>query len=257
LSATEDTSRPTTLAPGQAARQPVFVTTRWSVVLTAGGSDTTGARNALERLCQAYWYPLYAYVRRRGYSPEDAKDLTQEFFARLLERQSLAKADPNRGRFRSFLLGAMVHFLADEWAKARAQKRGGGKPVLSLDWVAAEQRYDLEPADHATPDKAFDRQWATALLGDVLNRLEEEYRHDGKGELFEALKQTLTGTRESQPYADLAERLDMQEGAVKTAVHRLRKRYRDLLHAEIANTVASPAEVREEIQHLFSVMAGG
>jgi DNA-directed RNA polymerase specialized sigma24 family protein len=143
---------------------PAFVTTHWSVVMTAGQDDTTGARAALEKLCQPYWYPLYAYVRRHGHSPEDAKDLTQAFFLRLIEQQSLANANSDLGRFRSFLLGAMNHFLITEWKKARTQRRGGGRQVLSLDWAAAEQRFDLEPADHATPDKSFDKQWATALL---------------------------------------------------------------------------------------------
>src|SRR5208283_4853886 len=172
-----------------------------SVVLSAGGSDTMRARDALARLCQTYWYPLYAYVRRRGNSAHDAQDLTQAFFAQLLERQSLAAADPERGRFRSFLLGAMNHFLINEWQKSRAQKRGGGSQTISLDLAAAEERFDLEPADHSTPDKIFERQWALTLLGEVLNRLEAEYQREGKGGLFAALKQTLMGTRESQPYS--------------------------------------------------------
>ena len=157
----------------------VFATTHWSMVLAAGGDDTH-AQVALSKLCELYWYPLYAYVRRRGHSPEDARDLTQEFFVRLLERQSLANAHPDRGKFRSFILGAMNHFLADERAKLQTQKRGGGHKILSLDLMAAEQRFDLEPADNATPDKSFDKQWAAALLNEVLNRLEDAYRGDGK-----------------------------------------------------------------------------
>src|SRR5258706_3481391 len=149
-----------------------FVTTHWSVVLSAGHSDTPRAAEALQRLCQTYWYPLYTYVRRRGYSPQDAQDLTQGFFACLLERQSLATADPEKGRFRSFMLGAMNHFLATERAKMQTQKRGGGRAIFSLDLAAAEQRFDLESADHATPDKAFDQAWATALLDKVLSQLE-------------------------------------------------------------------------------------
>ena len=239
---------------GEAVRQSVFVTTHWSVVLTAGRRETTRARAALESLCQTYWYPLYAYVRRRGYSPEDARDLTQAFFVRLLERQSLANADPDRGKFRSFILGAMNHFLADERAKSLTQKRGGGHEILSLDLMAAEERFDLEPADNATPDKAFDKQWAAALLNEVLNRLEDAYRRDGKLSLFIELKQTLMGTRESQPYAVLAKRLSMNEGAIRAAVHRLRKRYRELLRDEIANTVSSQEEVNEELRYLFSVL---
>lgn len=251
---TEDSTAP---PPGELACRPVFVTTQWSVVLSAGRSDTTRARAALESLCQTYWYPLYAYVRRRGHSPEDAKDLTQEFFARLLEQQSIANADPERGRFRSFMLGAMNHFLATEWAKLQTQKRGGGQKILSLDLVAAEQRFDLEPANNATPDKAFDKQWAASLLNEVLNRLEDAYRRDGKESLFMGLKQTLLGTRESQPYATLAKRLSMNEGAVRAAVYRLRKRYRELLRDEIANTVSSPEEVNEELRYLFKISADG
>jgi RNA polymerase sigma-70 factor (ECF subfamily) len=235
--------------------QPAFVTTHWSVVLNAGRADTTRARDALAKLCQTYWYPLYAYVRRRGYSLHDAQDMTQAFFLCLLERQSFANADPNRGRFRSFLLGAMNHFLANEWKKSQREKRGGGQKILSLDMAAAEQRFDLEPADHATPDKTFDREWATTLLNEVLSRLENEYQHEGKVELFNVLKQTLAGTRESQPYVTLATRLNLNEGAVRVAVHRLRKRYRDLLQAEIANTVDSPKEANDELKHLFKVMA--
>ena len=236
------------------SRRPAFVTTHWSVVLKAGRSDTTQARDSLAKLCQTYWYPLYAYVRRRGHSADDAQDLTQEFFARLLELQSLASADPSRGRFRSFMLTAMNNFLAGEWKKQHAQKRGGGREVLSLDLAAAEQRYDLEPAVNATPDKAFDKQWAMTLLAKVLDQLEAEYRGEGKGDLFDALKQTLMGTRETQPYAVLATALGIQEGAVRVAVHRLRKRYRELLEAEIANTVDSPEEAQEELRHLSQAL---
>lgn len=242
----------TAAAPGPDAR---FVTTHWSVVLVAGRSDSTRAQDALARLCQAYWYPLYAYVRRQGHSPADAQDLTQAFFANLLERHALASADPNRGRFRSFLLAALNHFLANEWEKVRAQKRGGGRQLISLDLASAEERYDLEPADTASPDKLFDKHWALALLEEVLNRLEAEYRATGKADLFAALKQTLTGSRESQPYAVLATRLGMNEPAVKVAVHRLRRRYKELLHAEIANTVADPAQTDEELRQLFAALA--
>ncbi len=232
------------------------LTTHWSVVLVAGRSDSTRAQNALARLCQTYWYPLYAYVRRHGHSPHDAEDLTQEFFARLLERHGLASADPNRGRFRSFLLSALNNFLTHEWEKDRAQKRGGGCQLLSLDLAFAEQRYDLEPADTATPDKLFDKHWANALLEEVLNQLEAAYQQAGKAELFAALKQTLTGTRESQPYAVLATRLGMNEAAVKVAVHRLRKRYRELLRQEVANIVADPEQTDDELRHLFAALAG-
>jgi len=240
-------------AEGSGAR---FVTTHWSVVLVAGRTDSTRAQNALARLCQTYWYPLYAYVRRRGHSPHDAQDLTQEFFARLLERHTLAIADPSRGRFRSFLLSTMSHFLAHEWEKLNAQKRGGGLRILSLDLARAEERYDLEPTDNSTPDKLFDKHWATALLEEVLNQLEAEYQQAGKAELFASLKQTLTGTGESQPYAFLAARLGMNEAAIKVAVHRLRKRYRQLLRVEITNIVADPAQAEDELRHLFTALAG-
>ena len=239
------------------SRQSVFATTRWSVVLAAGQGGTTHSQAALGKLCQTYWYPLYAYVRRRGHSPEDAQDLTQEFFAQLLERQALAKADPNRGRFRSFLLGSLNHFLANEWQKARAQKRGSGRELLSLDWAAAEDRFDLEPADHAAPDRIFEKQWALTLLSEVLNRLEQEYRGAGKADWFLELKQTLMGVRESQPYVELANRLGVSESAVKVAVHRLRKRYRELVREEIAGTLAGPQDVEPEMRHLFSVLAAG
>jgi RNA polymerase sigma-70 factor (ECF subfamily) len=236
--------------------QPVFATTHWSVVLAAGTHhDTTRARDALARLCQTYWYPLYAFVRRRGYAAHDAQDLTQAFFAQLLERQSLAGADPERGRFRSFILTAMNYFLASEWKKSMAQKRGGGSPSLSLDWAAAEQRFDLEPATHAAPDRLFDRQWALTLLAEVLNRLEREYQAEGRADLFAALKETLMGLRESQPYAGLARALGMNESAVKVAVHRLRKRYRELIRAEIANTLDHAEDIEAEMRHLFQVLA--
>ena len=221
----------------------------------AGRETTTHARAALEKLCETYWYPLYAYVRRRVHSQEEAKDLTQAFFLRLLKQRSIANANPELGRFRSFLLGAMKYFLISEWKKAQAERRGGGRQMLSLDWAAAEQRFDLEPADHATPDRVFDKEWATALLNEVLRQLENEYGHEGKSELFQALKQTLTGPRESQPYASLADELGMNEGALRVAVHRLRKRYRALLQAEIANTVSSPEEAKEEMAYLFRAIA--
>jgi RNA polymerase sigma factor (sigma-70 family) len=245
----------TTDAPAQ-VRRPVFVTTHWSIVLAAGRSDTTRSRDALARLCQTYWYPLYAYVRRRGYSAHDAQDLTQSFFAHMLEKQSIIAADPERGRFRSFILTAMNNFLAQEWQKSRAQKRGGGSEVFSLDLAQAEQRYDLEPATSETPDKDFDKKWALALLESVMAQLEADYKQENKTDLFNALKQTLTGSRESQPYAELAKQLDMSEAAIKVAVHRLRKRYRELLQSEIANTVSSPQDIKEEMRQLFAALVG-
>jgi len=236
-------------------KQPIFLTTRWTVVLAAGGIDTTLARQALEHLCRTYWYPLYAYVRRRGYSAHDAQDLTQAFFARLLAQESLANADPNRGRFRCFILTAMNNFLANEWKRGTAQKRGGGHELMSLELTAAEKRYELEPAIHSSPDKIFEKQWAMTLLEEVLNRLELEFQNDGKGDLFAALKPALLGLRESQPYATLATQLGMNESAVKVTVHRLRKRYRELIRDEIANTLDSSEEIEAEMRHLLHVLA--
>jgi len=232
----------------------IFATTHWSVVLAAGQNDTTQAHAALEKLCRTYWYPLYGYVRRCGHSPEDAQDLTQEFFKQLLERQSLTHADPSRGRFRSFILTAMNHFLAGEWKKARAKKRGGGCLMLSLDWVTAEERYNLEPVDNSTPVRIFEKQWTLTLLGEVLDRLELEYQNEGKTELFAALKQTLLGVRESQRYAELAARLGMSENNFKVAVHRMRKRYRELVRDEISTTLDRPDDVETEMRHLFDAL---
>jgi RNA polymerase sigma-70 factor (ECF subfamily) len=247
-----------TAGPEEATgRQPVFATTHWSVVLTAGQTGALGAQNALARLCSTYWYPLYAYVRRRGYSAHDAQDLTQAFFAQLLERQSFALADPNRGRFRSFLLGVMNHFLANEWTRAHAQKRGGGATVLSLQFETAETRYGQEPADHTTPEQNYERRWAMALLEEVLRQLADEYKSDGRAELFAELNPCLVGERAAQPYAELAVKLGVSEGTVKSAVHRMRQRYRQLLRDEIANTVAEPGEVDVELRHLFTVLARG
>ena len=244
------------VAAGAAARGPVFVTTQWSVVLTAGRSDTTRSQAALEKLCRTYWYPLYAYVRRRGQPPADAEDLTQAFFARLLERHWVGDADRERGRFRTFLLTAMSRFLADEWDKARAQKRGGGVAHVPVQLDTAETRYGHEPADDCTPEQIYERHWALTLLDTVLQRLRAEYAREGKGELFAGLNSCLVGGRETQPYAELAGRLGMNEGAVKVAVHRLRKRYRKLLREEIAETMAAPEDVDDELRHLFAVLAG-
>lgn len=245
-----------TSSPDNAAPQrPVFVTTRWSVVMTAGGQDTAPARAALEKLCQTYWYPLYAYVRRRGRSPEDAQDLTQEFFARLLEGNWLERADQQKGKFRSFLLSAMNHFLADEWDKARAQKRGGGVPAIPLQLDTAETRYGLDPADRTTPEQIYERRWACALLEEVLRQLGQEYAAEGKSEIFNALNSCLVGERTAHPYAELASKLGVTEGTVKSAAHRLRQRYRQLLREEIAHTVAQRHEIDEELRHLFKVLA--
>jgi RNA polymerase sigma-70 factor (ECF subfamily) len=240
------------------SRAPVgegnFCTTHWSVVLAAGRSDSA-ARAALEKLCQTYWYPLYAFVRRQGHSPHDSEDLVQAFFAQCLEKNYLGAADEAKGRFRSFLLIALKRFLANEWDKARTQKRGGGAPPISLDALTAEQRYALEPAEQLSADRLFERRWALTLLDKVISRLREEQVAAGRNATFELLKDTLTEGGRGTPYAELARRLGTSEGAAKVAVHRLRQRYRELLEAEIANTVASPEEVAEERRYLLSVLS--
>ena len=231
-----------------------FATTRWSVVLAAG-HRTAGGRDSFASLCQAYWFPLYAYARRRGHAPEDAQDLTQAFFTRLMEKNWVASADQTKGRFRTFLLTAMKHFLADEWDRERAQKRGGGIAPLALEFAAAEAQYAREPVDAETPEHIFERRWALTLLDQVLVRLRSEYAQDGNGALFEALHPTLVGERTAQPYAELARSLDSTEAAIKSAVHRLRLRYRQLLREEIAGTIDAAADVDEELRHLFAVLS--
>lgn len=245
----------TTSTGSKRSNQRAFVTTHWSVVLAAGRSDTTRADNALAKLCQTYWHPLYAYVRRRGYSPEDAQDLTQGFFAHLLEHKAVATVSPEKGRFRSFLLASLSHFLSDEWDKARAQKRGAGK-VISLDTESAEAWLDLQPAETLTPERAFELRWAITLLEQVYSKLEAEHRQQGKGGFFDTLRTTLAGPGNSAPYAELGSRLGLNEGAVKVAVHRLRQRYRTLLRETIAETVGSEAEVDEELRYLLRTLAG-
>lgn len=234
---------------------PSFSTTRWSVVVRAGSHDALDAREALSRLCQTYWYPLYTFVRRKGHSPEDAQDLTQEFLTRLLEKNWVSGADKTRGRFRTFLLSAMKHFLADEWDKVRAQKRGGGMPLMKLQFDTAETQYVREPADDVTPERNYELRWALTLLEEVLSRLRAEYEQDGKAELFATLHPCLIGERTMQPYAELSNRLGVSEGTVKSAVHRLRQRYRQFLRDEIANTVAGSEEVDEELRYLFTVLS--
>jgi RNA polymerase sigma factor (sigma-70 family) len=234
-----------------------FATTRWSVVLHAGhaGSNASSARDALARLCRTYWFPLYAHVRRRGLSAHDAEDLTQEFFARLLARQSIAQADPARGRFRAFILTALNRFLIDEWERARTEKRGGTREFLPFDLADAEGRFAQVADPGASPDQMFDREWALAVLRNVLAQLESEYEAAGKADLFALLKPTLTGTRDSQPYAELAARLGRNENAVKVAVHRLRQRYRALLQAEITDTVATDNDANAEMRVLLQALA--
>ena len=230
----------------------VFATTHWSVVLAAGQHGSAAAEEALEKLCRTYWYPLYAYIRRRGSNVHEAEDLTQEFFARLLDKNSLADIRREGGKFRSFLLTALKHFLINEWQQRQAAKRGGGKPIISLDELDAEKRYQFEPADIATPELLFERRWAATVLDQVLRRLRARYAADGQTELFEALQPCLTGAEKAPAYSELATRLDTTESAVKMAVHRLRKRYGECLREEIALTVNSPAEIEDEIRCLIA-----
>ncbi len=238
------------------ARGQGFATTHWSVVLAAGHTSIPGAGDALEKLCRSYWHPLYGYLRRLGHSQHDAQDLTQEFLARVLERKLLRVADPVRGRFRSFLLGTLKHFLSDERKKARAQKRGSGHQPLSLDVELAEQQHNLEPATDRTPETLFDRRWALTVMERTVARLREEYVAADRGKLFDELKPFQPGEEAVQSYAEVAARLGLSESAVKSAIWRLRQRHRDLLREEIAHTVAAPAEVDEEIRYLLSVLGG-
>jgi RNA polymerase sigma-70 factor (ECF subfamily) len=230
-----------------------FATTHWSLVLAARDRAEPGADNALAALCSLYWYPLYAYVRRRGHGADDAHDLTQEFFARLLAKDFLAGVDRGKGTFRSFLLAACTHFLANERDSARAKKRGGGRPVLSLDAADAESRYRAEAAGGLTPEQLFERRWALALLGEVMVRLRADYEAKGKGRLFDRLRGFLVGEK-GAGYRGAADELGLSEGAVKVAVHRLRGRYRELLREEIGRTVATPEEIEEEIRGLFAAL---
>jgi len=236
------------------AGRGVFPTTHWSLVLAAADERSSGAGDALESLCRAYWYPLYVYLRRKGYSAADAQDLTQEFFSRLLSKDYLSIADRNRGKFRSFLLGSMEHFLAREWNKAHAQKRGGGRSHFSLNEKDSENRYRIEPADTLTPDKVFDRRWATTLLDQAMAKLREECISDDKGDLFSKVQYLLPGERGTASYAQIAADLNISEDAIKMAVHRLRRCYGELVRAEIAHRVASPREAQEELQYLFAVL---
>ena len=231
-----------------------FATTRWSLVLAAGRGDAPEAEAALAALCQSYWYPLYAYVRRSGHPADEARDLTQEFFARLLEKHALRAADSERGRFRSFLLTALKRFLSKQRHQARAQKRGGGRKPLSLDFEQGESRYRLEPAHEATAETIYEQRWALTLLDRVFDRLRAEFDQAGKQKAFHRLKVYLTGEAGMPSYREVAVELGMTEGAVKVAVHRLRRRYRALVREEIAQTVAGPEDVDEELSHLFAAL---
>jgi RNA polymerase sigma factor (sigma-70 family) len=239
--------------PPGAAR---FATTRWSLVVSAGSDSSPEGRAALESLCGAYWYPLYAFARRGGEDAHGAQDLVQGFFAELLEKDWLRQADRTRGRFRTFLLAAFRHHASHEREKARALKRGGGKTPLPLDFEAGEGRYQREPSDDRTPERLFERRWALTLLDSALARLREEHERAGREALFEALRGTLVAGGPEAPWAEVGARLAMTEGAVKVAAHRLRRRYREVLRQAIAETVADPSEVDDEIRHLMGSLAG-
>jgi RNA polymerase sigma factor (sigma-70 family) len=249
---TAATSNERTSVPGD-----IFVTTRWTVVLAAGCKATPQAERALEELCATYWFPLYAYVRRRGYTKADAEDLTQAFFARFLEKNYLASLKAERGRFRAFLLASLKNFLINEWDKSQRLKRGGGVAHLSLDWEDADSKFQFQIAatSEPSPDKAFDREWAVALLAHVIERLRKECEADGKGRQFDQLKIFLTAGKGTVPQADIARALGIDEGAVRVAAHRLRKRYRELLRDEIAHTLSDPAQVDEEMRALFGAFS--
>jgi RNA polymerase sigma factor (sigma-70 family) len=224
------------------------------VLAAARGSPTPRAAEAMAELCRLYWYPLYAYVRRRGHDTHEAEDLTQEFFLRLLAKDYLLGVDRQKGKFRAFLLASLKHFLANEWDRSRTQKRGGGRTVLPISTAEAENRYRLEPWHDLTPDRLFERRWALTVLDNVLVRLQLALAFEGKQAVFDRLRPFLTGSREPGGYAVAAAELGTSEGAVKTAVHRLRRRYRQLLRDEIAHTVADPAEIDDEIRYLLACL---
>ena len=232
----------------------VFASTQWSVVLAVGEGDSPAASAALEKLCRSYWPPLYAFLRRRGHSPADAEDLTQSFFARMLAKRYLGLADPARGRFRTFLLGALNRFLADEWDKTQTQKRGGGVAVLSLDDATAEGAYHREAADPLTPELVYERRWAEAVLAEVLARLERELGSAGKAGQFARLKVFIIGDKGDVPFAQAATELGLSEAAVKAVVHRLRQRYCELVREVVAETVQDPRDTEGEIRHLLAAL---
>lgn len=243
------------ISSGRARSAPQFATTQWSLVVRAGKKVGPDAREALERLCERYWLPLYAYARRRTGDIDEAQDLTQAFFARLLEKNTLAAASPDRGRFRAFLLATLKNFLANEWDRKQARKRGGGCTRLSLDVAAGESRIGPAPGRDLTPERAFERQWALTLLELVVSKLEAEFRAAGKSRQFELLKGAITGEGLTPSYPAIAAELGMSEEAARQAASRLRKRYRELLREEVAQTVAESADIDDEIRGLFDALA--
>jgi DNA-directed RNA polymerase specialized sigma24 family protein len=234
-------------------RESLFVTTRWTMVLQAGRDGSPQSGQALEELCRTYWFPLYAYVRRRGYGKEDAEDLVQGFFLRLLDKNYLQSVSSDKGKFRAFLLACLKHFLANEWDRAGRQKRGGGAAPLTLNWADAHSRYETAPVDDSTPDRLFDRAWAILLLERVLAQLRAE--NSGNLALFDCLKPFLTVGKSAIPYAEAAATLEMTEAAARVAVHRLRRRYRELLRLEVAQTLSHPDQVDEEMRALMGAFA--
>jgi len=235
----------------------VFHTTRWTLVLAAGRPGGVVAEEAFGELCAAYWFPLYAYVRRRGHGKEDAEDLTQAFFARLLQSRDFERLDAEKGRFRAYLLASLKHFLANDHHRAMAGKRGGGAVHFPLDWEDADSRFQIADTSRPSPDVAFDREWALALLERVVPRLRDEFVAEGKGERFERLKEFLTLGKGEASYAEPAEELGVSESALRVAVHRMRKRYRELLREEVAQTLADPKMVAEELGVLLGAFGGG
>jgi RNA polymerase sigma factor (sigma-70 family) len=233
----------------------VFATTQWSVVLSAAERDTLPAREALEALCGAYWYPIYVYVRRKGHGADEAEDLTQSFFAQLIAREHLLLANPHKGRFRTFLLAMLDQFLAHEWSRAHRRKRGGQFAFISLDQCTPEERYALEPVDRNTPEQKFQKQWALAVLKQAMTRLAEECEALGKGALFQEVKGGLSGEQEIARYADISRRLGMSDGSLRVAVHRLRQRYGELVRNEIAQTVQRAEDVDDELRYLIQVLS--
>lgn len=232
-----------------------FVTTHWSVVLASRRAESREAEAALEKLCQAYWYPLYAFVRRQGHGPHEAQDLTQEFFATLLAKNFLDSVDQEKGKFRSFLLAAISHFLANQRDRANAVKRGGGKAIISLDEIAAEERYSFEPASGSTPEQEFEKRWAVTLLDQAFAAIRREYEEAGKSRIFEELKTFLADETGSGDYAEPGMKLGMNPNTVAVTVRRMRQRYRELVYAEVANTVSSGEEIEQEMNHLLAVLS--
>jgi len=233
------------------ASNALFVSTHWSVVLSARARDSSRSTVALETLCRTYWYPLYAYLRRQGQLAHDAQDLTQGFFARLLQKDYLQAAAHEKGKFRTFLLMTLKRFVANEWDREHALKRGGFASVVAIDQEVAESRFAAEPSHNLQPDILFDREWARTLLEQAMAQLQKEYVASDRAKLFEYVQSCLAREESALPYAAIAARLNLTEPAVKMAVHRLRARYREILRTEIAHTVSAPKEIEEEIRHLF------